>query len=576
MKEERVKRAAVRIVIACTAVVMVQCAAHRFPYVRPRPKEDRRLLERQRAQDYFIRGRDYERRGLPQMAARLYEMAYEFEPTSDVLRHLLAEKYLELSKYPQALLTIKNGREISELSVREKELLATAYMKMGQLAKAVEVLESLSVLSDRNVYSLALLYESLGNTDKAIGTFLRFLERKPAARGVGLKVAQLMLRKKRGEQADSLLAVLESRFDSAVDFTYLRGVSALMSSDTAAAQTRFLRVLEVDSVHEDALQSLGQVYIQRKEYDSAIAVYRKLYRTQLWGEVYGRTLALLYYYDEQYDSSAALLQRLLETAMQDGELHYYLGLVAAEMDSVELARLELEKSLALQSSREDAWQQLCLLGIRTGNWEQAMADAKRFVAALGDKASSWRMLGYVYAARGKFEEASQALHRSLSIDSTNSRTWFELGSTYERRKQYDSAAAAFRRALAIEPRDHVTANYLGYMWADQDVKLDSARALIELALEEEPENGAYLDSYAWVLYRLGDIEGAYSCIVKSIEQIDDDAVVYAHLGDIHVKRGDYAAAVEAYQKSLSLEPENEDEIRERLEAARERLEKGNP
>ncbi|MBD3240181.1 MAG: tetratricopeptide repeat protein [Chitinivibrionales bacterium] len=542
-----------------------------FPLIHPAPRITRDQLAHAKAQEYFIRARDYERRGLPQMAARLYEMAYEFEPTSDILRLLLAEKYIELGKYPQALITIRKGREIPELTEREKSMLSTVYMKMGQFGRAADVLEMLRFKTDENLYSLALLYESLSEPEKAVDTYLQFLEREPGSQRVALKVAGLLLRQERHEEADSLLDVLQERFGPLAQVFHLRGVSSLMKEDSAQALDYFNEALAVDSSHEDALQNAAQIHIRRENYDAAIEVYERLYSTEPWGEVYGKTLALLYYYDDRPEKTIEVVQHLLESDVDDYELHFYLALAATELDSFGLARLELEKSIALQSSFEDAWRQLCLLSIRTGDWDQALADAERFVAALESKARSWRTLGHVRGARKEYDEAVEAYRRALAIDSTNAQIWFELGSTQERAQRIDEASDAFRKVLSLEPRSHVAANYLGYMWAEKGMHLDSAKALIELALEEEPDNGAYLDSYAWVFYQQGNYEEAHRYMVRALEHIDDDPIVYAHLGDILMKRDEFGKAVEAYERSLELEPEREDEIRAKLDEAREML-----
>lgn len=565
----------VSLVIPVLSLVISTGCAYRtrrgFPLIHPVPKMSRDQLAHAKAQEYFIRARDYERRGLPQMAARLYEMAYEFEPTSDILRLLLAEKYLELGKYPQALITIRRGREVGELTEREKSMLSTVYMKMGQFARAADVLESLLHKTDENLYSLALLYESLSEPDKAIDTYLAFLKREPGSQRIALKVAGLMLRQERLDQADSLLAQLRERFGPLAQLYHLMGVSSLMKGDSTQALDYFGEALAVDSSHEDALQNAAQIHIRRENYDAAIEAYERLYGTEPWGQVYGKTLALLHYYNDEPRETIEVVQHLLESSVDDYELHFYLALAAIDLDSFNLARLELEKSIALESSFDDAWRQLCLLSMRLGDWDQALADAKRFVAALESKARSWRTLGHVYGGRKEYDKAIEAYRRALDIDSADAQIWFELGSAFERAQRIDEAADAFGTVLAMEPRNHVAANYLGYMWAEKGMHLDSARALIELALEEEPDNGAYLDSYAWVFYQMGDYEQAYRYMLRAIEHIDDDPVVYAHLGDILMKQEAFEEAVKAYEKSLDLEPEKETEIRAKLDEAREML-----
>jgi tetratricopeptide (TPR) repeat protein len=168
--------------------------------------------------------------------------------------------------------------------------------------------------------------------------------------------------------------------------------------------------------------------------------------------------------------------------------------------------------------------------------------------------------------REKHDEAIAALKRATEIDSADYFSWFEIGGILEKQKRIDEAAVAFRNVLRIHPGDAQAANYLGYMWAEAGVRLDSARTLIEVALEKDPDNGAYLDSYAWVFYQMGDYEKALRYMNKALEQenVRGDPVPYEHIGDIYFKLSDYKAAEGAYKRSLELKTGDARRIRERL------------
>ena len=59
------------------------------------------------------------------------------------------------------------------------------------------------------------------------------------------------------------------------------------------------------------------------------------------------------------------------------------------------------------------------------------------------------------------------------------------------------------------------------------LKLDEARELIEKAVKAEPKNAAYLDSMAWVLFKLNQPEEALPYALKAAElseQPDADGV----------------------------------------------------
>ncbi|MCH7947088.1 MAG: hypothetical protein IIC66_04745, partial [candidate division Zixibacteria bacterium] len=105
-------------------------------------------------------------------------------------------------------------------------------------------------------------------------------------------------------------------------------------------------------------------------------------------------------------------------------------------------------------------------------------------------------------------------------------------------------------------------NFLGYMLADNDNKLEYAKELIEKALELSPENAAYIDSYGWVMFRLGKYNDAVEYLSKAVS-LQSDPVIYDHLGDAYNASGNSGDARIWWQKALELEPDN-DIIREKL------------
>ena len=127
---------------------------------------------------------------------------------------------------------------------------------------------------------------------------------------------------------------------------------------------------------------------------------------------------------------------------------------------------------------------------------------------------------------------------------------FAYGALHERAKEYDKAEARFRELIAIDPDNAGALNYLGYMFADRSVHLDEAHDLIQRALDQEPNNGAYLDSLGWVYYRQDKLDLAAKFLERSLKQYDDDPVVLSHLGDVYFKQGRVDEAKQHWQRGL--------------------------
>jgi tetratricopeptide (TPR) repeat protein len=152
---------------------------------------------------------------------------------------------------------------------------------------------------------------------------------------------------------------------------------------------------------------------------------------------------------------------------------------------------------------------------------------------------------------------------------------------YERMKKFDLSEAEFRKVLQLDPDNAGAMNYLGYMLADRNVRLDEAFQLIKKAVDQDPNNGAYLDSLGWVYYRQGKFSEAEGVLVKAVERAGGDATVHDHLGDVYFKLGKTRDAVTQWQSSLreyqkpgsEADPDEVAKVSKKLDDARVKLAK---
>jgi tetratricopeptide (TPR) repeat protein len=550
--------------LSSCAVLFIGCAFHQFPRVQPVNEPDRRVIEKDKAQDCFVQARDFERRGVIEMAEHYYEMAYNFDPTSETLRDEVVRRYIESDKPSRALLLVKGSRTNQELSLKEKRQVSTIYIKMGEFNKAAEVLEMIPDKSDEEVYSLGLIYESLNNNQNALKNYLDYFNRNPESMQMGYKIGKLLINSKRYSEAESLYTGMMTRLGDKPDIYVMIGGLRIIQGDTAKGLELFSKALTIDSTHEDALRSTAQIYLTRNDYPNAIVNYEKLYHYNSLGEVYGRTLAILYFYNKQYTNAEQLLNDLLKNAIDDYELHFYMGLVFEALKKNDLAFIEFEKTLTIRNTFDDCWKEMCYLALRNKMFDEALVIAERYIKIVPDKSDPWKLKGYAHNLRKEYGKSIDAFIKAIEFDNTDVYTWFELGSAYERNGDYDKSIVAFKKVLKARPDDPATLNYLGYMWAEKKMNLDSAKTLIEKALKVDPENGAFLDSYAWVFYQMGSIDSAAKYMGLAVKKISDDPVVYSHLGDILLMKNDYKSALDAFSKSLALDADDAENIRKKI------------
>ena len=175
-----------------------------------------------------------------------------------------------------------------------------------------------------------------------------------------------------------------------------------------------------------------------------------------------------------------------------------------------------------------------------------------------------------------FEEALNEA-QNAQADFLKPRFYVEYGAAAEEAGLYDKAAELFHKAIAMDPANAAEPyNYLGYMWAEQNSHLDEAEDAIKRALQLDPDNGAYLDSMAWVQYRQGKYDQALENLKRAVENLPrEDAVVFEHLGDVYSKLNRVSQALESWQKAKTLDPSNKN-LAAKIDAQKTRVSKTNP
>ena len=114
----------------------------------------------------------------------------------------------------------------------------------------------------------------------------------------------------------------------------------------------------------------------------------------------------------------------------------------------------------------------------------------------------------------------------------------------------DESVKTLQMALKLDPENAGVNNDLGYMFADAGKNLGQAEVMIRHAVNSEPDNGAYLDSLGWVLYKRGQFAQARGYLEKAAEPLSQaDPVVLNHLGDDLYRLGASADAGRRWQSA---------------------------
>jgi tetratricopeptide (TPR) repeat protein len=279
-----------------------------------------------------------------------------------------------------------------------------------------------------------------------------------------------------------------------------------------------------------------------------------------------------------YGLRASLLAKADDTA---GLTQLYEEANAASADAQDPAQRLLLGQIAEYLKRpQDAlgWYQ----GVGTGEHQvEARLRAANVLFQLGRKDEAFASMHAMQADAGIDDEARRdaylleadlrqkndddpgeldALARGLSAYPDDNNILYARGLAWERRDRIDRAEADLRRVLVTDPSNTAALNALGYTLADRTDRYTEALELIDRARAAQPDEPAILDSYGWVLYRMGRRDEALVQIRRAFTLMKDPEIA-AHLGQLLWEQGNKDEARRYFDEARKLDPENRSLLR---------------
>lgn len=296
----------------------------------------------------------------------------------------------------------------------------------------------------------------------------------------------------------------------------------------------------------------------------------------------------VYYENKKYDETARLCQELINLKTDDGKERIVLFAYTNKRTN-EIEFYEGDNFNTTEPLQPFVYRQLVQVLSRQGKYKEAHEILNNLIKQGGD----WKdrqLKGWLYREAGEYDEAAKTYEdvierlrndRQMSKKDRTAyveRNQYILSNIYVDLNQIDKASEILQELLKAHPDDPGYNNDLGYIWADHDRNLDEAEKLIRKALEEDrkrrkadptleqQENGAYLDSLGWVLYKKKDYKEAKKILVQAVEDKNAQHLeIYDHLGDVLIQLGERDAAVKAWREGLEHMGEGKrDQDRKRL------------
>lgn len=164
------------------------------------------------------------------------------------------------------------------------------------------------------------------------------------------------------------------------------------------------------------------------------------------------------------------------------------------------------------------------------------------------------MRGALAMQRKEYNQAVELYNEALKHadnDTLRSKLWGAIGDVEHQRKEMKRCYKAYDKALRFFADNSMVLNNYAYFLALDNRNLERALTMITRALALAKNNSTYLDTMAWVLYRLGRYAEAKKYMQQALSlDRDKSAELALHYGDILHALGEEFMAKTYWRKAL--------------------------
>lgn len=454
-------------------------------------------------------------------AAAAYEGLISNVKETDEYNYELGELYFEIVKSEQQRKDIYKQNNLQDPS-REKEIKKKIE---GNSAKAIEAYnraEKHFGAHEDLTFKKQRLHLSLNNIDGAIKEGEKLISNFPD---------EIRYKLNQGE-----LIYSNNRKQEAIDF--------------------MLTVIKTHPNEASPLLVISDFYKGNKQQDKADE-YLELAFTNPKMDVDAKvkmiSMYLQYISDEDKKQTAMnLAERTVLAHPKKSQAHSIYGDVLYMSKEKSKARDAYFTAATLDPSHYLIWQQVVVLDAELDQNDSLVKHSEIAISHFKKKPLLWMYNGIGLQVLKKDSKAisSYEYGRELAKDDPEMESQFntQLGDAYNNIKAYEKSDSAFTKALEFNPNSaHVLNNY-SYFLSLRNEKLDEAKSMSGKVVRMHPKEATYLDTYAWVLYKLKEYKEAKKYLERALEATSDGTVI-EHYGDVLFQLGDIKGAINNWIKA---------------------------
>lgn len=478
--------------------------------------------------------------------------------------------------------------------------LGSLYYSLGDVGLAIEHSKKACQLSPNNTWyklQLAELYSITHQTDNLIKTRAEMVKLNPEKLEMHYELANAYTAAGKYRDAIKVFNDVEKIIGITEQVSMQKQKLWYAVGDSSMAFKEIERLANANPTENKYNSILANMSMEQRRYPDALKYYKRVaenapddeYIHVYLAEYYKKTgdsenafrelkqafqnpkldirskrqiLGTFYNSEEFYTSQSKYAFELAETLIQQdpdsASYSLFYGDILMRQKKYDRAANYLRHYLSHDSSDAEVWTALIHCDYALENDSMALCDAARACRIFPTNTMFYYLQGLSLYRLKQPDEAIAILEKGLKNGFTN--TYMEadyyqiLAEILHEQSRNDESDAYYEKVLKIMPDDVGVMNNYAYSLAGRNVKLDKALQMSKRIVEKEPKNAYYLDTHAWVLYKMGNYKEAEKYILLAIKYSDkkeDNRTNFEHYVEILKAQGKQSEADFVSKKYLS-------------------------
>ncbi len=510
--------------------------------------------------EYFSKGLEEKYNENFPVAIYNFEQALKFYNDDDASMYELSELYMQDGRNTEALSMISRAAELQPDNKWYQIRLAKFCVKNGDYQTFISIYDKLIENEPENLEYLETYINVLllmGDYDKVLET-LDVVE-KQLGKNEYVYIQRIQIYDEQGKK-DKAIEEMEKLVDFMPENTHYIAMLAEAYRKVKRdkdAYPLYLKIKELEPNNKyinislmDYYQSMGEIDKAFDEFIAAIKNKNLDYETK--SQIYEFWFQSRD--DKNSNEEAEIAGRAFIETHSDKSIGYYI-IATVYLNEKEYASAKEYYIMALEREPSNfaSLYQLSYCYIQLYDYQNLIKTTEKAISLYPEQPLFYLFNGIGYFNIKDYENTLKALEKGRKMSANKELTAdFDtyIGDTYHLLNNTEKAFEAYDRVLRTNPDNIYVLNNYAYYLSLENKDLERALQMSSKTIKAEPKNPTYLDTYAWVLYKLGRYEDALKYMNKVFKyEKNPQGINYEHLGDIYYQLGDTKNAVKNWKKA---------------------------